>query len=80
MLPPRSSTYWTPIVLIQCPTLSFLDFACGFLYSHALLIPTKSSKSKNKVVHEQKLKDHLIAHARLAQKGEYWTLNQRSRG
>ena len=29
------------------------------LYSHALLILTKSSKSKNQVVHEQKFKEHL---------------------
>ena len=52
-------------------------FACkmktlGSLHSHALLIPNKSSKSKNQVVHEQKFKDPL-AHARLAQKGEHWT-------
>ena len=31
----------------------------SFLYSHALLILTKSSKSKNQVVHEQKFKDPL---------------------
>ena len=31
----------------------------GSLYSHALLIPTKSSKSKYQVVHEQKFKDLL---------------------
>ena len=29
------------------------------LYSHALLIPTRSSKFKNQVVHEQKFKDPL---------------------
>ena len=48
-------------------TLSFLTnltFACktetlGFLYSHALLILTGSSKSKNQVVYEQKFKDLL---------------------
>ena len=39
-------------------------FACktetlGSLYSRALLIPTKSFKSKNQVVHKQKLKDPL---------------------
>ena len=39
-------------------------FACktktlDSLYSHALLIPTKSSKSKNQVMHEQKFKDPL---------------------
>ena len=31
----------------------------GSLYSHALLTPTKSSKSKNQVVHQQKFKDLL---------------------
>ena len=31
----------------------------GSLYSHAVLILTKSSKSKNQVVHEQKFKDLL---------------------
>ena len=41
-----------------------LSFSCkaqtlGSLYSHALLILTNSSKSKNQVVHEQKLKDLL---------------------
>ena len=39
-----------------------LTFACktvtlGSLYSHALLIPLNSSKSKYQVVHEQKFKD-----------------------
>ena len=39
-----------------------LTFACksetlGSLYSHALLIPLKSSKSRYQVVHEQKFKD-----------------------
>ena len=42
----------------------------GSLYSHALLIPTKSSKCKTHVVHEQKLKISYVAHARLAQKEE----------
>ena len=41
-----------------------LAFACkteilSSLYSHALLILTKSSKSKHQVVHEQKFKDLL---------------------
>ena len=31
----------------------------GLLYSHAILILTESSKSKNQVVHEQKFKDLL---------------------
>ena len=46
------------------PFWTKLAFACktetlGSLYSHALLILTKSSKSKNQVVHEQKFKDRL---------------------
>ena len=46
------------------PFYTNFTFACktetfGSLYSHALLIPFKSSKSKNQVVHEQKFKDHL---------------------
>ena len=39
---------------------TFLTFACktlGSLYSHALLILTESSKSKNQVVDEQNFKD-----------------------
>ena len=53
-----------------------LGFSCktetlGSLHSHALLILTKLSKSKDQVVNEQKFKDSL----RLAQKGEW---NQRS--
>ena len=46
------------------PFYTNLTFACktetsGFLYSHALLIPLKLSKSKFQVVHEQKFKDLL---------------------
>ena len=46
------------------PLYTNLAFACktetlSSLYSHALLILTKSSKSKDQVVHEQKLKDLL---------------------
>ena len=46
------------------PLYTNLTFACktetlGSLYSHALLIPLKSSKSKYQVVHEQKFKDLL---------------------
>ena len=58
---------------IQCyetrnkPTYPFrtnFAFACktetlGSLYGHVLLILTKSSKSKNQLVHEQKFKDLL---------------------
>ena len=41
-----------------------MAFACktetlGFLYSHIVLILTKSSKCKNQMVHEQKFKDPL---------------------
>ena len=59
------------------PFLANWAFACktetlGQLYSHALLISTKWSKSKNQVMHKQKFKD-----AHLSQKGECWTLNQR---
>ena len=44
------------------PFWTNLTFACktetlGSLYSHALLIKTKSSKSKNQVVHEEKFED-----------------------
>ena len=46
----------------HAPPYTKLALACktetlGSLYSHALLILTKSSKSKCQVVHEQKLKD-----------------------
>ena len=49
------------MVLFICCVLTF---ACktetlGSLYSHALLILTRSSKSKHQVVHEQKFKDLL---------------------
>ena len=50
---------------VQCLTI-WVKLACACkskafksLYSHALLILTKSSKSKNQVVHEQKFKDLL---------------------
>ena len=44
--------------------LSTLTWHCktetlGSLYSHAVLIPLKSSKSKHQVVHDQKFKDLL---------------------
>ena len=46
------------------PFWANLAFTCetetlGSLYSHALLILTKSSKSKNQVMHEQEFKDPL---------------------
>ena len=48
----------------HAPLYTNLAFACktetlSSLYSHALLILTKSSKSKYQVVHEQKFKDLL---------------------
>ena len=48
----------------HAPLYTNLAFACktetlSSLYSHALLILTKSSKSKQQVVHEQKFKDLL---------------------
>ena len=48
----------------RAPLYTNLAFVCktetlGSLYSHALLILTKSSKSKHQVVHEQKFKDLL---------------------
>ena len=48
----------------HAPLYTNLAFACktetlSSLYSHALLILTKSSKSKHQVVHEQKFKDLL---------------------
>ena len=36
--------------------LVILSESLGPLYSHVLLIPTKSCKSRNQVVHKQKLK------------------------
>ena len=52
--------YWFQHALLY----TSLTFACktetlSSLYSHALLILTKSSKSKHQVVHEQKFKDLL---------------------
>ena len=48
----------------HAPLYTNLAFACKTetlcsLYSHALLIPLKSSKSKHQVVHEWKFKDLL---------------------
>ena len=53
-----------PFQVQHAPLYTNLTFACktetlGSLYSHALLIPLKSSKSKYQVVHEQKFKDLL---------------------
>ena len=51
-------------IVQYAPLYTNLAFACktetlSSLYSHALLILTKSSKSKHQVVHEQKFKDLL---------------------
>ena len=48
--------------ILHAPLYTNLAFACkietlGSLYSHALLIALKSSKSKDQVVLEQKFKD-----------------------
>ena len=48
-----------------------------WVYSHALLIPTKSSKSKNHVIHEQELKDTLIRTCPISLEVQCWTWNQR---
>ena len=53
-----------PLIASDSKSNTNLTFACkteslGSLYSHALLILLKSSKSKHQVVHEQKFKDLL---------------------
>ena len=57
-------------------------FACktetlGSLYSHALLILTKSFKSRNQVMHEHKFKDPVSSSCQISSEGECWTWNQR---
>ena len=47
----------------------------GSLYSHALLIISKSSKSKNQVVHEQKFKDLSNSKCPVRVGGACWTWN-----
>ena len=49
----KSNTFYTTL------TFAYKTETLGSLYSHALLIPLKSSKSKHQVVHEQKFKDLL---------------------
>ena len=58
----ESLNFWFQVQ--HAPLYTNLTFACktetlSSLYSHALLILTKSSKSKHQVVHEQKFKDLL---------------------
>ena len=65
MLPPvsiESLDFWFQVQ--HAPLYTNLAYTCktetlSSLYSHALLILTKSSKSKHQVVHEQKFKDLL---------------------
>ena len=58
----------------HAPLYTNLAFACktetlSSLYSHALLILTKSSKSKHQVVHEQKFKDLLSSTCQVSVEG-----------
>ena len=58
MLPPVGVRFQVQ----HAPSYTKLTFACntetlGSLYSHALLILTESTKSKNQLVHEQMFKD-----------------------
>ena len=55
----KSSDKMLPPVGIEPEPLIASDSKLGSLYSHALLIPLKSSKSKYQVVHEQKFEDLL---------------------
>ena len=63
MLPPSGNrTTGLGFKVQHAPFYTNLTFACNTetlrsLYSHALLILTWSSKSKNQVVHEQMFKD-----------------------
>ena len=52
--------------------LSARDFSSQIISSQRA-----DSSAKNQVVHKHMFKDPQVAHARLAQKGECWTLNQR---
>ena len=66
MLPPVIIEPW-PLVNLwfqvqHTPLWTNWEFACktetlGSLYGHVLLIPTKSAKFKNQVMHKQKFKD-----------------------
>ena len=47
-------------------TFAYKTETLGSIYSHALLIPLKSSKSKYQVVHEQKFKDLLGSTCRVS--------------
>ena len=60
---PSGNRAWALRFQVQhVPFYTNLTFACntetlGSLYSHTLLIPTESTKSKNQVVHKQMFKD-----------------------
>ena len=63
----------------HAPLYTNLTFACktetlSSLYSHALLILTKSSKSKHQVVHEQKFKDLLSSTCQDSVERSMWDL------
>ena len=64
----QHSPFWTNLTS-DCKTATL-----GSLDSHALLILTYTSKSKNQVVHEQKFKDLLSSTC------QDWTWNLRSKG
>ena len=58
MLPPVGIEPRQPLILSPM-TFAYKTETLDSLYSHALLILLKSSKSKHQVVHEQKFKDLL---------------------
>ena len=67
------------------PFCTNLTFACktetsGSLYSHALLILTKSSKSKNQMVHEQNFKDLLSSTCHISPERRVLDLESEARG
>ena len=78
MLPPVSLEHLNLWFQVQhSPFWANLAFACetetlGSLKSHALLILTKPSKSKNQVVHEKKFKDLLTSTHHIS--SERWVL------
>ena len=71
MLPPVSIEpldLWLISALKSNTLLSELTEMLGSLKSHALLILTKSSKSKNQLMDEQKLKDLLSSTCQISQR------------
>ena len=64
MLHPVRIELWPWFQVQHSPLWANWAFACktetlGSLYSHTLLIPTKSFKYKNQVIHKQKFNDSL---------------------